>query len=147
MGFINNLLQVVGLITLFYAVFMFIIKPNRAFFKLIDNFNSKLPPVQKKAKEGVDELTGFTVMNTTNMDLNLSTEKIDLFQKELELFKYNRIVFRKKEIISYSNNIQRHLTNPAWDKFGIAIIQSIIEDDEQSRPYLFNIKIGKIIGF
>jgi len=142
-----NIMKVTGLITLLYSVFMFFTKPNRDFFKLIDDFNLKLPPTQKKAKEGTDKQYVFTIIDTTNMSLNLSTDQIDLFQKQLEIFKYNRILFRKKKIISYSNNIQRLLKTSDWEKFGIAIIQNIIEDEEQSKPYLINSKIGKIIGF
>jgi len=147
MEFIANLLLITGLITLLFTVFKFIIKPNRDFFKLIDDFNSKLPPAQKKAKK--NNLTFMTHIDTTNMKMNLSTEEIDLFQKELELFKYNRILFRKKKIISYSNNIQRLLRTSGWEKFGVAIVQNLLEDDsfKSSKPYLFGYKIGQIIRF
>lgn len=127
--------------------FIFITKGNRDFFNLIDDFNSNLPPPQKKAKK--NDLAFMTHIDTTNMKMNLSTEDIDLFQKRLELFKYNRILFRKKKIIRYSNNIQRLLRTSSWEQFGIATVQSLLEDDsfKSSKPYLFGYKTGQIIRF
>jgi hypothetical protein len=145
--FLINFSIIVGALTTLYVFFMFITKGNRDFFKLIDNFNSKLPPVQKKAKK--NNLVFITHIDTTNMKMNLSTEEIYLFQKELELFKYNRILFRKKKIISYSNNIQRLLRTSGWEKFGVATVQSLLEEDsfKSSKPYLFGYKTGQIIRF
>ncbi len=147
MEFIIFLTTIVGLLSILYGFVMFVTKGNRDFFKLIDDFHLKLPPEQKKAREGVDKLSGFSTINTTNMKLNLNTEQIDLFQKKLEIFKYNRIIFKKKAIISYSNNLQRLLKASEWKKFGIAIIQSILEDNKLNKPYILNRKISKIIGF
>ena len=145
--FLINFSIIVGALTTLYMFFIFITKGNRDFFKLIDDFNSSLPPPQKKAKK--NDLAFMTHIDTTNMKMNLSTEDIDLFQKRLELFKYNRILFRKKKIISYSNNIQRLLRTSSWEKFGIATVQSLLEDDsfKSSKPYLFGYKIGQIIRF
>ena len=147
MDIIGNILTIIALLSFLSTVVFFITKGNRDFFKLIDDFNSKLPPSQKKAKK--NNLAFMTHIDTTNMKMNLSTEEIDLFQKELELFKYNRILFRKKKIISYSNNIQRLLRTSGWEKFGVAIVQNLLEDDsfKSSKPYLFGYKIGQIIRF
>ena len=78
-----------------------------------------------------------------------TTEEIDLFHKKLENFNYNIILFKKKAIKKYSNNIQRLIKTSGWEKFGIALIQSLLEDDsfKKSKPYLFGDKIGKIIRF
>ena len=132
---------------LIFSTIFFIFKGNRDFFKLINDFHDKLPPKHKEAKESIDGLNGFTIMDTTKMEMYITTKEIDLFHKKLENFNYNLIFFRRKKIKSYSNNIQKHLKTSGWEKFGIAIVQSIIEDDEQSKPYLFNSTVGKIIGF
>jgi hypothetical protein len=145
--FLINFSIIVGALTTLYMFFIFITKGNRDFFNLIDDFNSNLPPPQKKAKK--NDLAFMTHIDTTNMKMNLSTEDIDLFQKRLELFKYNRILFRKKKIIRYSNNIQRLLRTSSWEKFGIATVQSLLEDDsfKSSKPYLLGYKTGQIIRF
>jgi hypothetical protein len=148
MEIISNLLQIIALLSFLSTIVFFITKGNRDFFKLIDDFNSNLPPPQKRAKK--NDLAFMTHIDTTNMKMNnISTKDIDLFQKKLELFKYNRILFRKKKIISYSNNIQRLLRTSGWEKFGIATVQSLLEDDsfKSSKPYLFGYKIGQIIRF
>jgi len=127
----------------------FLFKANRDFFKLLNEFQDKLPPKQKRAKENLDIFPYMKVVDTTNMKMNLTTAEIDLFQKKLENFSYNRIIFKRKEILSYSNNLQRLIRTSAWEKFGIAIIQNLLEDEyyQSSKPYLFGNRIGKIIGF
>ncbi|MGZ4054404.1 MAG: hypothetical protein ACXVDZ_16975 [Bacteroidia bacterium] len=123
-------------------------KANRDFFKLIDEFHEKLPPQHKKAKIIQTDLP-FTVVDTGPMKLSISTEEIDLFHKRLENFKYQRILFKRKEIKSYSKNIQRLLATSAWEKFGISTVQSLLEEEafQNSKPYLFGYKTGHIIGF
>ncbi len=130
-----------------FNTILFVFKANKNFFIIINEFHDKLPPKHKRADESVDSVNGFTIMNTTKMEMNLTTKDIDLFHKKLENFNYNLIFFNRKRIESYSNNIQRLLISSDWEKSGIAIIQSIIEDDEKTKPYLFNSKIGKLIGF
>jgi len=128
-----------------FNTILFMLKGNRDFFKLINEFHDKLPPKHKRATERNDIHPLFTVVDTTNMKMNLSTEEIDLFHKKLENFNYHRIYFKRKRIISYSNNLQRILKTSGWEKFGIAIIQSLLEDEafKKSKPYLF----GRSIGF
>ncbi|TAH26903.1 MAG: hypothetical protein EAZ07_03240 [Cytophagales bacterium] len=131
------------------ATIHFLFKANRDFFKLLNEFQEKLPPRHKRAKENLEIIPYMKVVDTTNMKMNLTTQEIDLFLKKLETFNYIRIVFKRKQIQSYSNNIQRLIRTAAWEKFGIAMIQSILEDDsfQRSKPYLFGNRIGKIIGF
>jgi hypothetical protein len=130
-----------------YNTLLFIFKGNRNFFKLIDEFHDKLPPKHKRAKESFDNTIHMSVIDTTDMKMNLTPEEIDLFHKKLENFNYNLIFFKRKAIKNYSSNLQRLLRTSDWDKLGIAIIQSLIEDDKKSKPYLFGYKIGKIIRF
>ena len=103
----------------------FLFKANRDFFKLLNEFQDKLPPKQKRAKENLEIFPFMKLVDTTHMKMNLTTEEIDLFQKKLENFNYSRIVFKRKEIQSYSNNLQRLIRTSAWEKFGIAIIQNL----------------------
>ncbi len=81
---------------LFNTVLIFI-KGNRDFFKIIDDFHNKMPPQHKRAKELSDASLIMTVVDTTNMKMNLKSADINLFQKKLENFNYDRIIFRKKE--------------------------------------------------
>ena len=124
-------------------------KANRDFFKLLNDFQEKLPVKHKKAIENKEIVPPFTFIDTTNMKMNLTTQEIDLFLKKLETFNYNRIVFRRKKIQAYSNNIQRLIRTSAWEKFGIAIIQNLLEEEsyQRAKPYLFGSRLGKIIGF
>jgi hypothetical protein len=47
----------------------------------------------------------------------------------------------------YEIIVQLKWESSAWERFGVVIIQSIIDDNEQCKPYLINSKIGKTIGF
>lgn len=134
-------------ITLLLTGGFFMVKGNYKFFNLINDFTKKLPPNHKKAKVGAIP-QGITQVNMTEMKTHIDTKDIDIFLKELETFNYNSIFFRKKEIISFSNNLQRHLRND-WQKFGIAIIQQLLEDEEWNRhkPYLLGYKLGKLMKF
>ena len=139
-----------GVSDLIYNTVLIMFKGNRDFFKLIDEFHEKLPPQHKQAtKSGVVIFEGMTHIDTTNMELHLTRQEIDLFHKRLENFKYNRVLFKRKAIISYSNNLQRLLRSNTWDKFNIAIIQSILEEKNPIREdhYLFGYKIRQYIGF
>jgi hypothetical protein len=144
------LIAIFGLgLSLFTYLVRKAVKPNMDFFKILKDFQKRLPPSGKKAYKK-DSFFGITHLNTSQMQINnLSTSNIDLFQKELEDFNYKRVLFKRKEIELYSNNLQRILKDSAWEKFGIAIIQQILEDEsfEKNKPYIFGSRIGKIIGF
>jgi hypothetical protein len=128
------------------ATIHFLFKSNREFYKLLNEFQEKLPPRHKRAKENSEIFPSMRVIDTTDMKMNLTTPEIDFFLKKLENFNYRKIVFKRKQIQSYSNNIQRLIRTSSWEKFGIAIVQSILEDEESKKPYLFGVKIGRIIG-
>jgi len=142
----------IALVTMLLSIVLWVVKiifkPNHDFFKLLYEFQKELPPSQKRAKEKNGVIEYFTVLDTTNMKMNIDTHYIDLFQKKLEIFNYNRIIFNRKEIKAYSENIQRIIRTSPWEKFGIAVIQSILEDEENKskKPYLFGERIGRIIG-
>jgi hypothetical protein len=140
----------IGIITtIFIAIPAFVTSGNRAFFKIINDFKSKLPIMSKRASEDLLVLKGLTHIDTSNMVMRLSKSEIDSFHKSLELFNYNKILFRKKKTIKFSNNLQRHLNSKHWDKFNIAIIQNLLENDNFKRhiPYVFGSTLGEIIGF
>lgn len=132
-----------------FFVFKFLFKANRDFFKLLDDFQEKLPPRQKRAKESTGIIPYIITIDTTRMQMNLTSQEIDMFQKKLETFRYSRIIFKRKEIENYSNNLQRIISDSPWNVFGIAMIQKLIEDEqfERRKPYLFGRRIGKILGF
>lgn len=132
-----------------YSTFLLALKGNRDFFKLVNEFHDKLPPKHKRANKEYDSNSTFTVLDTTNMKMNITTAEIDLFHKKLENFNYSRIIFRRKRIESYSKNLQRLLSSASWEKFGIAMIQNLLEDEifQSSKPYLFGRRVGKIIGY
>jgi len=132
-----------------YNTVLFLFKGNRDFFRLIDEFHDKLPPRHKRAKQRQNIIPFATVIDTTKMGMNLTTEQIDLFHKKLENFNYSRIVFKRKKIQAYSNNLQRLLSTASWEKFGIATIQKLLEDDpfRRLKPFLFGYRIGKFIGY
>jgi hypothetical protein len=132
-----------------YNTILLALKGNRDFFKLIDEFHDKLPPQHKRAKKSYDAISFFTILDTTDMKMNLTTTEIDMFHKKLENFKYNKIYFGRKKIQAYSKNIQRLLSSCGWEKFGIAMIQNLLEDEvfQKTKPYLFGERIGKKIGY
>lgn len=139
-----------GILYKILDLLMFFAKGNKDFFKILNEFQDKLPPVQKRAKQHYDENLGFVIVNTSKMQMsNLTTKDIDLFQKKLENFNYKRILFKQKEIVSYSNNIQRLIKTSKWEEFGIAMVQSILEDEsnQDSKPYIFGRYIGERIGY
>ena len=132
-----------------FDIVFFLFKGNRDFFKLINEFIEKLPPKHKRAKVDSIYIPFMTIMSTREMQMNLTTSEIDLFHKKLETFNYNKVIFKRKAIKHYSENIQRLLREAGWEKFGVALVQSLLEDEtfKHSKPYLFGYKIGKIICF
>lgn len=132
---------------LLFNTVLFLFKGNRNFFKLIDEFHGKLPPQHKRAKQ--EKMERWSQIDTTNMKMNLSTSEIDSFHKSIENFNYNLVFFKKKAIKEYSQNIQRLLATSGWEKFGVAIIQNLLEDDllKRKKPYIFGYRIGQIIKF
>ena len=133
---------------LLFNTILILLKGNKDFFKTIDDFHEKMPPQHKRAKV-ISDKSDIPILDTTNMVMNLTSSDIDSFHKKLENFNYDRIIFNKKRIISFSKNLQRLLSTTAWDKFTISIIQNLLEDDSHKKriPYLFGYRIGKIIGF
>lgn len=131
------------------ALLLWMLKPNRDFFKIIDEFQEKLPPQHKRAKEDKTKAELFTFIDTTKMETHLNTQDIDLFVRRLETFKYHRILFGRKAIKRFSSNLQRIISTSGWEKFGLALVQNLLEDEPflQSKPYLFGYRIGKFIGF
>ncbi len=131
------------------GVLGFVFKGNRDFFKIIHDFQIKLPPSHKKAKKDIDDNIGFTILNVTSMQTHLSTSDIDLFHKRLETFNYSRIFFKRKEILNFSKNVQRILRTTPDEKFKVSMLQVLLEpDDTENRlPYLFGFKWGKFFGF
>lgn len=127
----------------------FLFKANSDFFKLLNEFHDKLPPKHKQATKHYDIVPLATVMNTGNMKMNLTTAEIDAFHKKLENFNYNQIIFRRKAIRGYSENIQRLLRDARWEEFGVATVQGLLEDEafQTSKPYLFGYRIGKRLGY
>jgi hypothetical protein len=64
------------------AINHFLFNSNRDFFKLLDDFQVKLPPRHKRAKE-YSEINAFmNVVDTSDMKMNLTTQEIDLFLKK-----------------------------------------------------------------
>ena len=132
-----------------FTLFWWSIKPNREFFKILDEFQEKLPPHHKRAKEDKKKFELFTFIDTTKMETHLTTQDIDLFVRKLETFKYQRILFRRKSILVYSSNLQRIIRTSGWEKFGLALVQNLLEDEPylKSKPYLFGYRLGKVLGF
>ena len=126
-----------------------LIRGNRDFFKIIDAFQKKLPPKQKKAKKELQHEHGFTILDVSQMSTTLNTGDLDFFIKQLEDFDYERIIFKKKQIKTYSENIQRLLTTGQTQKFVIASVQHLLESliFQNTKPYLLGPSIYKIIKF
>jgi hypothetical protein len=133
----------------FITIFWWLLKPNREFFKILDEFQEKLPPHHKRAKEDKKKFEVFTFIDTTKMETHLTTQDLDLFLRKLETFKYERILFRRKAIKAFSSNLQRIIRTSGWEKFGLALVQNLLEDEPylKSKPYLFGYQIGKFLGF
>ena len=129
-----------------YKSLLFFVRRNREFFLLLSDFELNLPPKQKKAKSSIDD-KGMSVVETTNMKLNLTDKEIDLFQKKLENFPYHRIWFGRKKIVRYSANIQRILQSNNWTKFNIAMLQNIFEEHDSKKPYLLGFWVGRRLGY
>lgn len=141
----------IALVTLCLPVLLasirLLFKGNMAFFKLLQEFQDKLPPKHKRAKQ--DNWPLFRVMYTSKMKMNLTTADIDAFNKKLENFNYSSIIFKRKQIMSYSDNLLRLIRESPWEKFGVAVIQNLLEDESYAsqKPYLFGKRIGRFIGF
>ena len=135
--------------TSFPAIGYYLIKGNMDFFKIIDDFHSKLPPKNKKAKPLNLKAVPFNTIDVTNAQFNLSDAEIDLFHKKLETFNYNRIIFKRKKIEIFSKNIQRHLSEGKTNKFKLSMVQAVLEDEPfvRLKTYLFGYRLGKLLGF
>jgi hypothetical protein len=135
--------------TILSAVAFYLIKSNRDFFKILDDFRSKLPPPNKKAKIHSLNSIPFNTVDVTDAHYNLSDADVDSFHKKLEIFNYNRVIIGRKKIESFSKNIQRHLSNGKTTKFKLSTIQLLLEDErfDKMKPYMLGYRFGKFLGF
>ena len=106
-------------------IFQILFGGNKGFFKLIDEFKEKLPPKQKKAEISYNENIGFQHMNLTKLETPLNRHDLDYLLKQLEIFDYKSIYFKRKEIESYARNIQRLITTTNDVKFCVGILQEL----------------------
>lgn len=108
---------------------------NKKFFKLIEEFKKKLPPNNKKAV--VKQARLYSHMHLESLKHNVTQTDIDMFLRELENIKYNKIVFKRKYIEDYSKNIQRIVKTTDWDKFLIALLDEMLELESLNKRRLF----------
>lgn len=122
---------------------------NVEFFKIIDEFRKKLPPKDKKAKSGFNENLGMQHMNLNTLESNINRSDLDYFLKQLEDFDHKSVYFRRKQIKSYSQNIQRLIKTTTSEKFSIGILQELLEGEKhvKTKPYLLGSKVAKYIKF
>ncbi len=122
---------------------------NKEFFKIIDEFRKKLPPKDKKAKSSFNEHLGLQHMNLDTLETNIEKSDLDYFLKQLEDFDYKSVYFNKKQIKSYSENLQRLIKTTSWEKFGVGILQELLEGEnyKKRKPYLLGYKIAEYIKF
>jgi hypothetical protein len=122
---------------------------NKDFFKIIDEFKTKLPPKDKKAETKYNETIGMQHMNLDTLKPSIETKDMDYFLKQLEDFNYKSIYFKSKQIESYSKNIQRIIKTTKCELFSIGILQELLENKERDRnkPYLLGPKIAEYIKF
>ena len=122
---------------------------NKEFFRIIDEFKKKLPPKDKKAESKYNETIRMQHMNLDTLKPSIETKDLDYFLKQLEDFDYKSVYFKRKQIESYSRNIQRIIKTTKWELFSIGILQELLENKERERnkPYLLGSKIAEYIKF
>ncbi len=122
---------------------------DKEFFKIIDEFKKKLPPKDKTAESKYNETIGMQHMNLDTLKSHIETKDMDYFLKQLEDFDYKSVYFKRKQIESYSRNIQRIIKTTKWELFSIGILQELLENKERERnkPYLLGSKIAEYIKF
>jgi hypothetical protein len=72
-----------------------------------------------------------------------------MFLKELEELDYENIVFKKKRIIEYSNNLQRIIKTTKWNVFLVGILSELLEESKMAKKelYFLNSNLYKYIKF
>ena len=122
---------------------------NRKFFMIIDDFRKKLPPRYKTAKSGFNKDFRIVHMNLKTLQSNIQRSDLDYFLKQLEDFDYSSIIFKRKQIKSYSTNLQRIIKTTSWDSFCIGLLQDLLEGEDytKSKPYLFGLRFAKYFKF
>lgn len=122
---------------------------NKEFFKIIDEFKTKLPPKDKKAVSKYNHAIGMQHMNLDTLKPSIDTKDMNYFLKQLEDLDYKSVYFKRKPIESYSKNIQRIIKTTKWELFSIGILQEQLENKEHDckKPYLLGSKIAEYIKF
>ena len=112
---------------------------NQDFFKTIEDFRRKLPPSNKKAK--ISEVYNMSHMNLNTLSHNIESKDIDMFLKELEELDLDNLIIRKKEIIEFSNNLQRIIKTTSWNDFLVAILSEMLDENKLAERKLFFISL------
>lgn len=127
-------------------LFAFLFKGNKLFIKIIKDFEKKLPPTTKKALKSDDHKLGVTHFNLNHQKSAITIKELDELLRTLEVFDYDSIYFNKKNILDYSNNLQRIIKTSEYP-FVITFLQEIIDNPIFSRKiYLKNGKLKKYIN-
>lgn len=141
-------------VSFFFGVIMTFISQrmfggNKEFFRIIEDFKKKLPSKEKRAESNYNEIIGMQHMNLNTLKPNIDTKDIDYFLKQLEDFDYKSVYFKRKQIESYSKNIQRIIKTTKWELFSIGILQELLDNKERDRnkPYILGSKIANYIKF
>ena len=111
------------------------IRYNQDFFKTINDFSKLLP--SKTKSETVIQNDAYIHLDLTSLNHKVTDKEIDMFLRELERIDYEKIIWKKKEIISLSNNIQRIIKTTTWDDFLIGILNQILIDEEIKKRRIY----------
>lgn len=130
------------LTSLIIPVLLWLGKRNSEFKKLVTDFQKKLPPKNKRAKELTDEekekrpflpasAKHITVLDTTKHEITISPNDIDVFYNELENFNF-KFVFFHKHYKSIINNLKRFNPKSENKNFDAVMVQEILDKSKIS---------------
>lgn len=164
MEIILTIIGLFGIPSLYFGIRSFVFKQNIEFHKILQSF----PLISKNR---IEEGTKTTIDMFTNIQISeeftdfVETKRGDLdeFLAKLEKFDETKLRFKKKEIISYINNIKRLLVSKSaniqfeineattktvgkqfeWCAFNYIIVDKIMKEQKQ----LDKLYVCKILNF
>lgn len=150
--FIDNLNSIIVLLSKIgisfspLLILRWLLRKNIEFFKLLEEFELKLPPKKDGIKTYTDNQFNLTEIRIEEVISDIEKKDLNSFLKKLEKFEYNKVYFKRNKIKMYSNNLQRIINTTPNRELTISLIDKIL-NDETGKPFLFNKWFYNIIKF
>lgn len=152
MEIILTIVGLFGIPSLYFGIRYLFFKHNVEFHKILNSFPIiSENRINNGTKTTTDIFTNIEISKEFTEFVETKRGELDEFLAKLEIFDSSKLMFKKKEIISFINNTKRLLTSKAntngksfeWSAFNYIIVYKIIKEQKNINK-LF---VYKILNF